>query len=201
MADFRKSKLWKLTLEARENDPHASERERLLQAYDIFWDRAVQLARRISSDLPSLTLHDERHLAALWDRASQLIDESYSINPLEAFVFGGAVLLHDSGHAFAAYQGGLDELKATPEYRDAVAASLRKNGSNPPGEDEIANPTAEIAAAALFTALRRLHARQAEVLANLAFGENKLYLIDDSELRASLAQLIGKIAAESPLGP
>jgi len=109
-------------------------------------------------------------------------------------VFGGAVLLHDSGHAFAAYKGGLDELKQTSEYRDAVAASLRKNGSNPPREDEIANPTKEIAAAALFTTLRRVHAKQAKVLATRSFGQRALYLIDNFELRESLAQLIGRIA-------
>lgn len=193
--DFQQSKLWQLTLKARENDSHESARERLREAFDIFWDRAVQLAQQISSDLPSLTLHDVRHLVALWDRASQLIDDSYPINPLEAFVFGGAVLLHDSGHAFAAYKGGLDELQRTTEYRDAVAASLRKNGSNPPGDEEIANPTAEIAAAALFSTLRRLHAKQAEVLATRTFGEKALHLIDDSELRESLAQMIGRIAA------
>ena len=193
MADFRQSKLWQLTLKACKNDPHESARERLRNAYEIFWDRGIQLAQRISSDLPSLTLHDERHLAALWDRASQLIDENCPINPLEAFVFGGAVLLHDSGHAFAAYIGRLEELKQTREYRDAVAAILRKNGSNPPREDEIANPSEEIAAAALFATLRRVHAKQAEVLATRAF--EGLYLIDDSELRESLAQLIGRIAA------
>jgi hypothetical protein len=111
VADFRQSKLWKLTLEARENDPDESARARLRNAYDIFWDRGIRLAQLISSDLPNLTLHDERHLAALWDRASQLISDSWPINALEGFVFGGAILLHDSGHAIAAHSGGLAELR------------------------------------------------------------------------------------------
>jgi len=182
-----------LTLEARESDPHKVARDRLRAAYEKFWEMGVRLAQRISSDLPGLTLHDEEHLAALWDRASQLTGEGYPINPLEAFVFGGAVLLHDTGHAVAAYEGGLLELKQTLEYRDAVAAILRKKGANPPLIDEIANPDQEIADAALFVALRRLHAKQAEVLATREF--QGICLIDDHELRNNLAQLIGRVAA------
>jgi hypothetical protein len=195
LKDYEQSKLWQLALKERIDDPFSSARGRLQRAYEIFWDRSIELARRINTDFPPLTLHDERHLTALWDRASQLTNEKYPINALEAFAFGGAVLLHDSGHACAAYEGGLNELKQTREYRDVVAATLRKNGLDPPRKDEIDNPTEEIAKAALFAVVRRLHAKQAEVLATRVFGENKLYLIDDSELRDSLAQLIGKIAA------
>jgi hypothetical protein len=191
VADFRQSTLWQLTLKARENDPHEAERNRLRAAYEKFWNMGVRLAQRISSDLPGLTLHDEEHLSALWDRASQLTGDGYPINPLEAFVFGGAVLLHDTGHALAAYEGGLAELKQTLEYRDAVAAILRKKGANPPLVDEIANPAKEIADAALFVALRR--AKQAEVLATREF--QGICLIDDHEVRDNLAQLIGRVAA------
>ena len=107
---------------------------------------------------------------ALW-RIVHDACEPHAEAVLELFVFGGAVLLHDFGHAFAAYKEGLSELKQTPEYRDAVAARLRKDDSNPPREDEIANPPEEVAVTALFTTLRRLHAKQAEVLATRPFGE------------------------------
>lgn len=113
-----------MTLKARPDDPFEAYRERLRVAYDIFWERGIALAQRISAELPGLTLHDESHLSALWDRASQLTGQHYQINPLEAFVFGGAVLLHDAGHAIAAYEGGLPELKRTVEYRDAVVVKL-----------------------------------------------------------------------------
>ena len=170
-----------------------SQRDRLRVVYESFWERGVKLAERIATDLPGLTLHDEAHLAALWDRASQLTGPGYPINPLEAFVFGGAVLVHDAGHTLAAYEGGLAELKQTLEYRDAVAAILRRNGANPPQEADIANPNEEIAKAVLFVTLRRLHAKQAEILATRSFQGN--YLIEDKELRANLAQLIGRVAA------
>lgn len=193
MTDFRQSELWQSTLKARDNDSFESQRTRLRASYEIFWDRGVSLAQRISADLPGLTLHDENHLAALWDRASQLTGQGYQINPLEAFVFGGALLLHDSGHAVAAYQGGLVELKQTLEYRDAVAAILRKQGANPPLDADIANPSQDVMEAALFVTLRRLHAKQAEVLAKRSFEGT--YLIEDPELRDNLAQLIGRVAA------
>jgi hypothetical protein len=193
MKDFQRSPLWQETLKPRADDTFLSERNRLRSAYDIFWDRGIQLAQRISTDLPGLTLHDEAHLSALWDRAGQLIGSDYPINPLEAFIFGGAILLHDAGHAFAAYLGGTAELKQTLEYRDAVVAILRRNGAIRPTEADLTNPPNEVADEALFMALRRLHAKQAEVLATRDF--EGLYLIDDQELRQNLGQLIGRVAA------
>lgn len=193
MADFRHSGLWQAAFKPRKNDPFEAQRNRLATAYLTFWERANRLAQRIAGDLPGLTLHDEHHLNALWDSASQLTGEAYPINPLETFVFGGAVLLHDTGHAIAAYEGGLAELKNAPEYRDAVASLLRNSGSIAPSEKEISNPPENVAAKALFAALRRLHSRQAEVLVKRRFRDS--YLIDDSDIRDNLAELIGRVAA------
>jgi len=188
LTDFRSSELWKYTLAARDNDPFSSYRDNLRVAYESFWGRATALARSISSDSPDLTLHDEAHLAALWDRASQLTGPYYPINPLEAFVFGGALLLHDAGHAFAAYEGGLGELKRTVEYRDALAA-LQKAKDSGGGEGESEN----IEKTALFATLRRLHAKQAQALAVRLFQGFFLYY--DGDLRENLGQVIGRIAA------
>jgi hypothetical protein len=193
MANFRQSKFWQLTLAARKDDPDASARERLRNAYDIFWDRGIELAQRISSDLPSLTLHDERHLTALWDRASQLISDSWPINPLEAFVFGGAILLHDSGHALAAYNGGLAELQQSIEYKDAMAALLRNRDDNQTDYEMDSTSKEEIVRDALLTTLRRVHAKQADSLATRDFMG--LHLIEDYEIRHNIAQLIGRVAA------
>jgi hypothetical protein len=142
----------------------------------------VWISRSISSELPGLTLHDDAHLGALWDRASQLAGDKYPINPLEAFVFGGAVLLR-----------GLDKLKNTVEYRDAIAGLLRKETGVPATAHEIANPKKQIAEAALFAVLRRLHAQRAKVLATMDFRGQ--FLIDDTELRDNLGPLIGRVAA------
>ena len=193
MANYQESELWKHTLARRANDPCDEPRSRLSAVYHTFWERGVALAQRISSDLPNLTLHDEAHLAALWDRASQLTGANYDINPLEAFIFGGAILLHDTGHAIAAYAGGLAELKATVEFRDALVGLLSRQKDGVVTADDIRNPPEDTVRLALFTTLRRLHARQAETLASRRFGEE--FLIDNSELRESLAQLIGQVAA------
>lgn len=154
LSNFRNCKLWQATLAARENDGHATFRERLRVAYEIFWKRSAEIAQRISTDLPGLTLHDEAHLNAIWDRASQLTGDAYPINPLEAFVFGGAVLLHDVGHTVAAYEGGISEITGSVEYRDAIASLLRAKGANPPEEKDLLKPPREIAEIALFRALR-----------------------------------------------
>ncbi len=165
MADFRLSLLWQATLHPRDNDALQPSRDRLRVAYENFWERGIELGQRISADFPGLTLHDKAHLSALWDRASQLCGDNYHLNPLEAFVFGGAVLLHDAGHAVAAYKGGLTQLKGTVEYRDAVAGILRRRNANPTRRQDIADPPEEIAKSALFIAVRHLHAKQAETLA------------------------------------
>ena len=193
VTDFRQSELWQSALGPRDNDPHARDRERLRNVYGTFWERGIRLAQKISTDLPGLTLHDEAHFTALWGRASQLAGPRYNINPLEVFIFGGAVLLHDIGHAVAAYEGGRAELEKSPQYRDAVAAILRQRGENPPREEDIVHPPPEITEAALFVALRRLHPCQAEIVAARSFDGS--YLIDDSDIRNNLSQLIGRIAA------
>lgn len=193
MKDHQKSTLWQLTLRARGDDPFAAQRNRLCAAYDIFWDRGVELAKRISLDVPGLTLHDEAHLSALWARASQLTGSEYPINPLEAFVLGGAILLHDAGHAVVAYCGGISELEQTLEYRDATAATLGRNEAVPAREQDLSAPPKHVADEAMFMALRRLHSKQAQVLATRSFSG--VYLIDDQELRQNLGQLIGRVAA------
>jgi hypothetical protein len=104
------------------------------------------------------------------------------------FIFWGAILLHDAGHAVAAYDGGLEEVKQTIEYKDAMAAVLRKRDE----DSRISTSSEELVAQVLFVAFRQLHARQAQNLAGRSF--RGLYLIEDSELRENLAQLIGSIA-------
>ncbi|MGB8841770.1 MAG: ATP-binding protein [Aliidongia sp.] len=75
-----------------------------------------------------------------------------------------------------------------------MAAILRRGGAVRTTEHDLANPSSEVADEALFVALRRLHAKQAEVLATRREFAG-FYLIDDQELRQNLGQLIGRIAA------
>jgi len=74
---------------------------------------------RIASALPNLTQHDISHLDALWETATLIAGKDYPINPLEAFVFGGAILLHDSALSFEAYSGGITAIRSTIKWQDA----------------------------------------------------------------------------------
>ena len=74
-----------------------------------------------------------------------------------------------------------------------MASVLGKRRESLARDDDPQTSVEEAEAQALFVALRRLHAKQAEKLAAYRFQD--LFLIEDSELRNNLAQLIGRIAA------
>jgi hypothetical protein len=115
---FEETKLWRNVFASGE---YTEEKRRIRQSYCSFWQRTCEMAKLIASDLPGLTLHDERHFEALWQRADQIAGAGYFLNPIELFAFGGGILLHDAGLTLAAYPGGLDELRQTLEWRDAAA--------------------------------------------------------------------------------
>ena len=143
------------------------------------------LSDRISPTLPGLTLHDVSHMDALWEVADVIAGEKFDLNPLEAYVFGCAVLLHDTCHCFEAYSGGQDAVRQTVQWQDVrQRLALSQNISDIDQEAD-------------FETLRILHAKQAEQLATHALNdedEPKTYVIADSDLRENYGSLIGKIA-------
>jgi hypothetical protein len=167
-------------------------------AYRRFWARATLLSREIQRSLPGLTLHDETHFEALWSRVDQIAGPNYCLTPLELFVLGGAILLHDAANSTAVFPGGFAEVEATPEWRDAVEDwHTRRHASNPDPEEGYPEPTQEDKSEILLEALRAIHAERAETLASFevsAAGE-RFYLIEDDQLRVHLGVLIGSIAA------
>lgn len=199
--DWQETDLWKRTL-ARENDGQTEQpyRERLRVCLRGFRDNASLLADQIPGDLPGLTDHSVRHMDALWDVAS-LLAAKIPVNPLEAFVFGGAVLLHDLGNSVAAFPNGLAALRG-PEWSDIVHTTYRKKFGRPPTTAEINNPDSSLRAEILLTRLRSVHAQQAEALATLGFflqsdrsgTADRRHLIFDEEIREKLGPLVGKIA-------
>lgn len=118
--------LWKRTLGCSGgNVVDASFRCRLRKAFERFRSRAETLANEISGDLRQLTVHDMSHIDALWETADTVIGDDYPITPTEAFVLGGAFLLHDLGLALASLPDGVGELKQDLAWQDAVARILR----------------------------------------------------------------------------
>lgn len=193
---FEVSSLWLTAFGERQNDKHAASRVTLREKYIDLRKKVVSLVAQIPKDIPGLTVHDVTHLDALWEMASLIAGEEYSLNAAEGYVFGAAILLHDTGMSFATYPNGLDDLKQTNEWKDSVAAHLRQHGNEKITPQLIENPPAEIQALALPEVLRTLHAKKANELPFLEWdsGGEPEYLIDDPELRNFYGPLIGRIA-------
>ena len=185
--------LWQRSLAARENDNTAKYRDRLRSALLTMRENVIPFVRNIHRDILGLTVHEESHLDALWQTATCVAGDDFELTPIEAFVFGASVLLHDTGLAVAAYPGGLAELKETTVWRDAEAGTrarrVPKSG---------ASLTDSETQAILFTTLRKLHAEQAEKLVSFTFKrrnrEEAIPLLQDVGLHDALGAAIGRIA-------
>ena len=184
-AEVESSVLWKQAFSDEGTNANVS---RLVTSLRSIRSNAEQLTSKIAGSLPGLTIHNIAHLDALWDVADIIAGPQFPLNPLEAYIFGAAVLFHDAGLCFEAYSGGRDGVRGTLEWRDAYS---RLEGTHANGH--------EIELEADFEALRALHARQAAKLATEPWrdqeGKEVVYLIDDRELRGNYGQLIGEIAS------
>lgn len=120
--------LWRATL-APQGDGFDAAREILRHSFLSFRARVADLVSTLGSELPNLTVHDITHLDALWRVANEIAGTGYPLNPAEAYVLGGAFLLHDAAHVLAAYPGRLAEIKRTLHWQDFVA---QRNGGVEP---------------------------------------------------------------------
>ncbi|MFD2177872.1 ATP-binding protein [Veronia pacifica] len=187
MSSYEKTTLWQSSLSQQlEYDEHAKEREIFRANFEKFHNNAALLAQEIIRDLPDYTVHDITHIDALWEMASLICGDDYKLNPAEAFVLGGAFLIHDLGMGLAAYPEGVSELKSTLLWKDTYAHLERK-------KPELSSDALE--KEVIETVLRELHAKHAEKLALISWGDNNEFkLIDDPELREAYGHIIGKIA-------
>ncbi len=187
---FERTTIWRnIDNVISDNDEVKSHKEALRTIFRKFRERAAVLVGHIAGQIPSLTIHDVSHLDALWETAELIVGEGYPFTPIEVFVLGGAILLHDSALCFEAYDNGRAGLRNTVEWRDSYAVELERD---PTGSKDDLEQRAD------FAALRTLHAIQAEQLAIRSWrdaDDKEMYLIDDYELRRRYGALIGKIAA------
>jgi len=171
-------------------------REILRQSFLAFRSRVADLVSTIGSELPNLTVHDITHLDALWRVADEIAGDAYPLNPAEAYVLGGAFLLHDAAHVLAAYPGGIAEIKQTLEWQDLVAQ--RRGGVDP----QAGSADEKLI---IFQVLRHLHADQAHKLPYASWRVDQrspsIYLIDNYELRDYYGDLIGQVAASHHWAP
>lgn len=197
MPVYDKTRLWQTCLSANVGDPHAAPREQLRVAYEKFRERAVPLSEAIAKDLPDFTVHDVTHLDALWEYADLISGPEYLLTPCEAFVLGGAFLVHDLGMGLAAYPEGLSELKRLTIWKDIAISILRKSGHEDAGPDDLSNMEPSLEREVTSEVLRLRHAERAAELALTTWQDQSgtvFHLIDDPELRASFGPLIGRIA-------
>ena len=186
---IKNTSLWKASLDEGIDDQYYEKREEIRSSLLKFRENASNLVSQISGVLPGLTQHEISHLDALWETASIICGEDYPLNPLEAFVLGGAILLHDSALCFEAYENGVDGVRNTLIWKDHFAQIMDSHNL---GDENLLKEMAD------FYALRSLHAEQAERLGEYSWkdqGTNQdLYLIENATLRKHLGKLIGLIA-------
>ncbi|MDR7277239.1 HD domain-containing protein [Catenuloplanes atrovinosus] len=213
---YEASALWRRTLAEVPNDPWHDQRDRLRSAYQQFRRRVVPIAGDIALSMPMFTDHSIDHIDALWKTASIVCGDDFEVNPAEAFVLGGAFLMHDLGMGLSSYQNGMEEIRAHPIFAGLLArASDRLREVDPSADERRVAEHAENTALTEF--LRRRHAERGPELLRtplrLPDGSTD-HLLQDSDLRLSWGDLIGKIAAshwrdvadlqrmfERPLGP
>lgn len=192
--DFRLTWLWRHAFVNPQQEVTIAEQEFFRDSYLAMREKINMLVSRTAVDMPGLTVHDLTHLDALWETASLVSEGAVSVNPSEAFVFGASVLLHDAAISLAAFPNGLTDLKQTVTWKDTVA-SLIQDSSNV--QVMLDDPPIEIIHRAVPEVLRLIHAQQAAVLAEqgwIAENGDKVYLIEDSDLRFFYGPTIGKIA-------
>jgi hypothetical protein len=197
MFAFQKTTLWKRGFLAKEYRTDKEATARLQEEFLDVRGRAEKLVSLIAKDIPELTVHDISHLDALWETASLIAGPAYPLNPAEAFVLGGAIMLHDAAMCLAAFPKGLEELRTTNEWRDAVAVALYQASGENPLREVLADPPKDIALAVLPDVLRSLHATRARDLPKIEWplpdGQRE-QIIRDGDLRGIYGEIIGKLA-------
>jgi hypothetical protein len=154
MFDFEKTRLWRGSLgRTTTRHTHRKERERLRAAFFSFRKNAALLAGEIPRDFDFLSVHDITHLDALWEMADLVTAKNELLSPLEAFVLGGAFLIHDLGMGLAAYPDGFDGVRQRSEFRDLITVLLTAKLGRRPSVEELQHPDGAITNEAKFSLL------------------------------------------------
>jgi hypothetical protein len=154
-------------------------------------------AERISSDLPTFTVHNISHLDGLWGVASTIVGDQPHLNPIEGFVLGAAILIHDLGMAAISDPNGVHGIRQSSYWKDTVAIEMLAQNGSPATQDQINNPPEQIARRATMNALRVLHAERAKQLLTEEIGGR--FLLENQDLRLALGAHIGNIASSHGL--
>lgn len=179
--DYKSTYLWRKTLGIQ----GCEYVDRLRVSYDSLRENMKGLLQEVRSDFPNLTDHSIEHVDALWNIASLIVGDDYEINPLEGFVLGCAMLVHDSVLSYKAF-GGKDALRNTIEWKDQYYSIKGTDSDTEEGLRSID-----------FYVIRKLHAIGCQDMLLRCFeavdGRQSFLLMDDL-LRKNYGSLIGQIA-------
>jgi hypothetical protein len=194
MESYKQARIWRNAFLDQRADAAAEEQTFFRVAFEEMRERVEPVVARILRDMPGYTVHDITHLDALWETASLVVDNNFDLNPAEAFVFGGSVLLHDAAMTLAAYPAGMPELQSTTEWKDVVALRTQSGGKS---------DGAPVPPEIVTEVLRVLHAPKAAELAQQGWNVTgpdgsptgqMTHLIERSDLRNFYGPTIGLIA-------
>jgi len=155
--------------------------------------KMLHIVNRISAEFPDLTLHDITHLDKLWEMSDLLLKDSFDLNPLETYILGVSILLHDSALTYLAYENGVDTLRNDIFWKDSYKKMKSEN---------IIESEEDLLKFVDFLTIRKLHASQAEKISTQNWQTpdgDTIYLIEDSDLRMNIGKLCGEIAASHHL--
>lgn len=185
VGNFKETFIWKAAFESEQAKDHRSSVDTLISVFDKARENAGTLVSEIAVDLPGYTVHDIEHLDALWEIGSQIVGQDFHINPVEGFVLGCSFLFHDAAMTMAAYPGGLEEIKASREWK-RIYGRMKASHNGCPDE-----------AAIIEVFLREQHAFRAEKLPKISWKGDvgPRFLIDDADSREKFGDFIGEVAA------
>ena len=199
------TRTWERTLGVDpSSDKFADDRALFNSAFEAFRARVSPLAAEIALSVPNYTDHSIAHCDSLWSITDQIITEDYPLNPAEAFVLGGAFLVHDLGMGLAAHSKGLVGILGNENWLDLLAGMYPKDYQRlqetaladaqiNPNWDGLTDPRVKFA---LTGYLRETHAEQAENVVSESWqltNDEHYYLLENSQLRHWYGQLIGQL--------
>ena len=197
MDQVTNTQLWKATL-GIEGSTYQTAINRLRNSFVDFREKVTTLASEISRNLPEYTVHDITHIDALWEMADCILGLDYKLNPVEAYILGGAFLLHDLGMSLSAYPEGITEIETQELWKSTAYYEAKKNGITELDSVKFSELPESIKSNVLSTVLRKLHAATAERIATTSWksksDKSQIFLIDNVEIRQSFGRTIGKIA-------
>ncbi len=187
--DFHTSQLWINTLGSTNPEKQKYIND-LCTSFEKTRGRIKDLLDEIPNKFPGYTAHNISHSDALWRMTDIILTNSkICLNPVESYILGCSFLFHDLGMSPAIY-GDYSSLRESDLWKDTYAYFVKEKEQEESAQKKADEET-----------IRKLHAQNAEKLplhcfkGQKGFEKDYTYLIEDANLRNSLGETIGKIAA------